>query len=334
MRNRPDETAATLTPPTTFLGLSPVVAGTACCAVSAVGYTAANACMRQLNGLGVDPMWAVCNKELVTVAVVGPWLVWQSARRRLRPTPFTSLAVLAAVGLAVQMGANLGLQWAFGVVGLAVAIPAVFSAMLTASGLLGWLILGERVSGRSIRAIGLLLVSLVFLGLAARAAGKSVAEGGGPLWFTLGVAAGCMAGTIFAVLTITIRSNAARATPMSVILFTTTLMGVISLGPLSLIRLGVEGLAATTAVEAAWMLAAGTCNLIAFLAITKGLHLTTVLHANVLNASQVAMAALAGLLFFDEPLTFWLVLGVLLTITGVAAIDRPEETDQYADVHA
>jgi len=334
MPDHATETAAAPARPTSFLGLSPVVAGTACCAVSAVGYTAANACMRQLNGLGVDHMWAVCNKELITVVVVGPWLAWKLARGRLRRTPWTSLAVLAAVGLAVQMGANLGLQWAFGVVGLAVAIPAVFSAMLTASGLLGWLLLGERVSGRSIRAIGLLLVSLVFLGLAAHAAGKSIAEGGGPLWFTLGVAAGCMAGTIFAVLTITIRSNATRATPMSVILFTTTFMGVISLGPLSLMRLGAGGLAATTPVEAAWMLAAGTCNLIAFLAITKGLHLTTVVHANVLNASQVAMAALAGLWFFNEPLTVWLGLGVLLTIIGVAAIDRPEETDQYADLHA
>jgi len=48
----------------------------------------------------------------------------------------------------------------------------------------------------------------------------------------------------------------------------------------------------------------------------------------------VAMAALAGLWFFNEPLTVWLGLGVLLTIIGVAAIDRPEETDQYADLHA
>jgi len=139
---------------------------------------------------------------------------------------------------------------------------------------------------------------------------------------------------IYAVLTITIRHNVTAATPMAVVVFITTLMGVITLGPLSLWRLGAERLLDTSPQEAAWMLAAGTLNLIAFLAITKGLQLTTVVHANVLNASQVAMAAFAGLLFFDEPFTLWLALGVGLTIVGVAAIDRPEETDQYADLHA
>jgi drug/metabolite transporter, DME family len=311
-----------------------VVAGTACCAVSAVGYTASNACMRQLHELNVDPMWAVCNKEVVTVAVVGPWIIWQILRGRTMRVPLSTLAVLAVVGLAVQMGANLGLQWAFGVVGLAVAIPAVFSALITGSGLLGWALLGERVSARSIRAIGLLLVSLVLLGIAAHFAGKEVADGGGPLWFTLGVGAACAAGTIFAILTITIRSNVTRATPMSAVVFITTLMGVITLGPLSAWRLGADRLLATTPEQAAWMLAAGTLNLIAFLAIAKGLQLTTVVHANVLNASQVAMAAVAGLLFFSEPLTVWLALGTLLTIIGVATIDRPEEADLHADLHA
>jgi len=320
--------------PPRFLGMRTVVAGTACCAVSAVGYTGANACMRRLDELGADPMWAVCNKELVTVAVVGPWIVWQLLRGRKMAVPLRTLAVLAGVGLAVQLGANLGVQWAFGVVGLAVTVPAIFGAMLTGSGALGWVFLGERVSGRSIRAIGLLLVALAFLGVAAHAAGKSVAEGTAPLWFALGLGAACVAGMIYAVLTITIRHNVTAATPMAVVVFITTLMGVITLGPLSLWRLGAERLLDTSPQEAAWMLAAGTLNLIAFLAITKGLQLTTVVHANVLNASQVAMAAFAGLLFFDEPLTLWLALGVGLTIVGVAAIDRPEETDQYADLHA
>ena len=78
----------------------------------------------------------------------------------------------------------------------------------------------------------------------------------------------------------------------------------------------------------------GTLNLIAFLGITKGLQLTTVVHANVLNASQVAMAAMAGHFIFSEPLTGWLIGGVLLTIVGVVMIDRPEAHDRDADQHA
>ena len=75
-----------------------------------------------------------------------------------------------------------------------------------------------------------------------------------------------------------------------------------------------------------WMLAAGTFNLVAFLAITKGLQLTTVVHANVLNASQVAMGALAGMILFKESLNSWMVLGICVTIAGVLLIGRaPDE---------
>jgi drug/metabolite transporter (DMT)-like permease len=55
-------------------------------------------------------------------------------------------------------------------------------------------------------------------------------------------------------------------------------------------------------------------------AITQGLARTTVIHANVLNASQVAMAALAGIFLFAEPLTPWLTLGVVLTICGIILV--------------
>jgi len=111
-------------------------------------------------------------------------------------------------------------------------------------------------------------------------------------------------------------------------------MGVLTLGPLSLGMLGTERLLSTSPEEFGWMYAAGTLNLIAFLAITKGLELTTVVHANVLNASQVAMAAVAGMMIFDEPLTAWLIAGVSLTIVGVMMIDRPSNGDRVADQHA
>jgi drug/metabolite transporter (DMT)-like permease len=53
----------------------PALTGAACCLVSALAYTAADICLRQLSRLGSDPVWTVCNKELVTVLIVGPWLL-------------------------------------------------------------------------------------------------------------------------------------------------------------------------------------------------------------------------------------------------------------------
>jgi len=319
--------------PTGPLGLDPVVAGTACCVISALGYTGSNICMRNLaqpENVG-HAMWAVCNKEVVTVAVMGPWLLWQAFRRKSVVPSYRVLGLLVAVGLAVQLGANTGVQWAFGQVGLAVTVPAIFAVLLTASAVLGLVFLGERVSRRSAAAIGTLLFSLVLLGLAAAAAGKSTAIASS-LTAVLGIAAACGAGAIYAVLTITIRHAATGVTPIGTIVFVTTFMGVLTLGPLSARLLGTETLLSTTPQEFAWMYAAGTLNLIAFLAITKGLELTTVVHANVLNASQVTMAAVAGMMLFNEPLTGWLIAGACLTIMGVLMIDRPAERD--VDLHA
>ena len=70
---------------------------------------------------------------------------------------------------------------------------------------------------------------------------------------------------------------------------------------------------------------AGVFNLIGFLAIIHGLQRTTVVHANVVSASQVAMAAVAGMALFHEPPNPWLLLGVGLTIAGILRFDRPAD---------
>ena len=332
-------------PRTGPLGLSPVLAGTACCVVSALGYSGANVCLRKLAELQADEMWVVCNKELVTVAVVGPWLLWRAARRLPVLPPPKTLAILLTVGLAVQMGANLGVQFAMGVVGLAIAVPAIFGVMLTASAVLGRVVLGERVSRRSAVAIGVLLASLPLLGVAADAARQAGSEASAvaaldathsdtatsktlrhPPWkVAAAVAAACLAGAVYSVLTITIRHSVCGSANPGTIVFFVTITGVLVLGGLSVYRLGIPALLDTPPRQLAWMLAAGTFNLIAFLAITKGLELTTVVHVNVLNASQVAMAAVAGLIWFAESPSGWLIVGVCVTIAGVVMIDRPAE---------
>jgi drug/metabolite transporter, DME family len=65
--------------------------------------------------------------------------------------------------------------------------------------------------------------------------------------------------------------------------------------------------------------------LIGFLALIHGLKRTTVVHANVVGASQVAMAALAGVAIFAEQPNQWLILGVCLTVVGILGIDRPTD---------
>ena len=49
----------------------------------------------------------------------------------------------------------------------------------------------------------------------------------------------------------------------------------------------------------------------------------SVVRVNLINASQAAMCAAGGVLFFDEALTVWLVLGTLLTMGGLMLMERP-----------
>ncbi len=99
-------------------------------------------------------------------------------------------------------------------------------------------------------------------------------------------------------------------------------MGVVCLSAVSLDRIGLS-MAATPPDRLAWMVASGVFNLIGFLLISKGLQLTALVHANVINASQVAFGAVAGILLFREASNLWLIAGIGLTVAGIIHIGRP-----------
>lgn len=305
--------------------VDPSVLGAIFCATAALLYAITNICLRQL-AVDANPLWAICVKETVSVAIVGPMLVYYGLRGvRLFPRGRT-LATIVLVGLATQLLGNVPVLWALSVVGLSIAIPVVVGVTLVAGALAGWLFLGEAVTVRSGIAMGLLILAVALLSLGAGQTNQSVAGESaqriGPLWVALGVGAACMAGCTFALLSLTIRSSVTGAVPPVVMVFLITAMGTLSLGPLSLAQLGPHGLLETQPADFQVMLLAGLLNLAAFASITKGLQLTTIVHANVLSAAQTALAAVTGMLIFDEPPNSAMVLGVLLTVVGIVLIDH------------
>jgi multidrug transporter EmrE-like cation transporter len=46
------------------------------------------------------------------------------------------------------------------------------------------------------------------------------------------------------------------------------------------------------------------------------------------------MAAVAGIFWFSEHSSPWLILGVAATIAGIVLIDRPKDDREIADQHA
>lgn len=296
-----------------------------------MSYTLVNACLRDLR-LKCDVTWTLCVKESVAALGMGLWLVYQAMQGKRVLAPPRVLGVLVVAGLLTNVVANWAVMWAMGVVGLAVAVPASLGANLVTSALLGKWMLGEGVSWRSILAMVLLTTSVLLLGLGAGETNSAMASetqvSTGTWWVILGVTAPCLAGVIYALLAVAIRSSVTGKASVELVVCLIPATGVLSLGLISLARLGTAPLLATEPEHLATMVIAGAINLAAFLAVTKGFQLASVVHVNAVTASQVAMAAVAGLLFFKEPMSLALVLGVVLTIVSVAMIGQSGRRDE------
>ena len=308
----------------------PAAWGTLWCALSAVAYAATNICMRRVTQWHVDAVWATWCKESLTAMLVAPLLLAQALRgRRVLPPPRT-LASLLLVGLAVEIGGNIGCQWAFGVVGLATVIALNVGIMLLAGAAMGALLLGEAVSRRTAASLGLLLLSIAALYVAAGDVARSVAADSTAAMAAVAVALAGFAGVVYAALGAAVRRSLTAGAPLATLVFLIPFTGMVSLAPIVGCRFGWRPLAETTAPQYAWMAAAGVCNLVGFVAFNKGLQATTLVRVNTLMASEVAMGALAGVLLFGESSGVWLLAGVGLTIAGIFLLDAPSAS-QTAD---
>jgi len=288
--------------------------------------------MRQLTTLHCDAALAVFSREFVTTVFMGLWLLSQVIQGRPTLPGGRTLGELLLVGFVVQLVANTCLQWAMGVVGLAISIPAFYGTVITTGAVLGRLWLGEHVTPRSLGAIILLMTALVMLGIGAESAGDTIASQDAlsrTTWMILLAVLGAgLAGIISGLLTITIRHSVMQGALPTAIAFLIPMTGAVSLGPLSLYRLDWTALCNTSGEQLLFMGGAGVFNLLGFLAIIHGLQRTTVLYANAVNASQVALAAVAGMMLFREPPNAWLLIGVCLTIAGILGFDRPVENGE------
>lgn len=303
--------------------LSPLFLGSLCCAVSALGYSAANMCLCSL-AKTADPVWTLAIKESVAVVAVGPWLLYHVLRGRYALPPLKALAGLIAVGVAVQVLGNLMMQGAFGVLGLAVTIPVVYAMNLASTATLGRIALGELVTLRTALAIASLIVAITLLSAGTNgAADATVGQLGSARW---ALAAACTAGAIYAVMTISIRKSVVGVIPLPFVVLIIPAMGTLTLGPYGLWRDGIDGLSSLRPEHWGMMLLAGTLNFIAFLAYSLSLRWIAAVQANVINAAQVAMAAVGGVLFLAEPPSSMLFVGVGLTIVGIFLIEQPNHS--------
>ncbi|MFJ3217788.1 DMT family transporter [Kitasatospora sp. NPDC086801] len=213
-------------------------------------------------------------------------------------------AVLTGLGLAVSQCAYFGsVQYAG--LGLGTLITIGAGPVLTSLG--GHVLLGERLGGRAVVAVGLALGGLVLL-VAAPAAGPRPA---------LGVALAVLAGAGQSGLTLWARGGgSARASAGA---FTT---GLLCLLPLAAVQ-GLLPNAGNPAVTWGAMLFLGTVpTLLAYRWYFTGLSVVPGTTAAVLVLWEPATAAVMGVVFLGEPLTAGLLAGSALLLAAIATLAR------------
>ena len=321
------------------ISVAPSTLGTIYCVVAALCYTLMGICLRELSE-NCDPVWVNCVQASVSTLVFGVYLVVTSIRGRSAWPPAAVAAALVMLGTVTQLG-GASYLWSLSVIGLSVGNPLQMGIMLAASALLGLVVLGERISWRSVSAIVLITVSVFLVSSGAgatsevdQAAGTAVDTSTGAtaaaaapatMPVLLAVAAASFAGVAFAILTVGVRKTVTEDTAPEAIVFFINAMGIAFLGPWAVARLGIDGLAATSARDFGVMLATGGFNLLGFLLLTRGLRLTTVVRVNIItNALTTSLTVLAGIVLFAERPNRQLLLGIFLILVGVVLISYRE----------
>jgi drug/metabolite transporter (DMT)-like permease len=288
---------------------------------SAIGYTLANICLRALSDL--DPVWVSQLKAFPTIVGVMPFVLLRMSQAQAILPSFRVIGIIVAGAIVGQLLGNVAFQWSLGVVGIALSVPLTLGAMIVSGALLGRVLLGDRVSPSVATASIVLMLAIVILSLGAPQANASIERAtigvrGLERWHVLlGVIAACTSGCAYSALGVALRLATHRGTPICTLLLIVGATGFALLGAIVQWRLGRFPWETLEGPNLYYMLAAGTFNLLAFAALTKALHLSSVLFVNVLNASQTAMAAVIGVLMFGEASSWPMFLGVLLTVVGL-----------------
>jgi len=308
-----------------------IIRGTIYGLVAAVGYTAANVFLR--SSIDVHPYWVSGVKALPTVLIFGPWLLARIGRSQRVLPPGRALAWLVAAAIMGQLGGNVVFQWSLGVIGIALTVPLCLGAMILTGAAAGWVTLREEVTLRTAVSIIVLIAAIGLLSLGAPTAHASLAKAASQSsWeVALGVSAACFAGVSYALLGVAIRSASQHGCPAVTTVVTVGLAGVMILWPLAAYRIGLAQMWNTDTLSMTRMVAAGLANAVAFVSLTKSLQLIGVVYVNALNATQAAMAAAAGVVIFQEPLSGALGAGVLLTALGLLLMKRRPKPDFSPD---
>jgi drug/metabolite transporter (DMT)-like permease len=290
--------------------------------VSAVCYTLTNMALRDAadrHDFGWV-MWATGMKALPVTVVAWTILSWRTRRGLPALPPRQFVLPLILTGIFMQFVGNVLFQLSLSFGGLALTVALTFSTLIISGAVLGRAWLGERVTPRTLASMVLMILSVCVLSRGAEDASAAVMRERSLWTVLLAVLTGAGSGFGFGLSGVVIRRvlNAQASLSGALVFLCTT--GVVLPGTLGVVVLGPTAIAEVPAAMQWTLFAGGVANAIAFYAVAGALRHLAVVRVNLINSLQVGMAGFAGVVFFAEPVTVWLVAGAGLTIGGLVLL--------------
>ena len=309
-----------------------IVAGSLFGLASAVLYTLANIALRHC--VAMDPFLVSAVKAAPTVLILGPFLGWMIARGETVATSRRMVPRFMGAALVGQFLGNACFQISLGMIGLAIAVPITLGMMIVGAAVLGRVVLHEPVRIRTALAMLVLIASVVVLSLPSASDPNgtvmSVSEANArSSQVLMGSLCAALSGAAYALFGVVMRQALTGGLSAPLTMFISGAVGTLSLWSATFLRLGYESISQVANGDWAIMFGAGLLNFTAFVALAASLKSLPVVAVNLINASQVAMAAVAGIILFNEPVTGTLILGIALTMIGLCILAdrrrRPRE---------
>lgn len=294
-----------------------VVLGAALGLTAAAFYTASNIALR--GSVGVDPFLVTAVKSHPMLLLMGPFVVWMRLAGRTVATSWQMLPRLVCAAFIAHCVGNSCFQFSLGSIGLAASVPITLGSLIVGGAVFGRLLLLEPVRPRTLLSMVLIIGAVIVLSLPRSPASAITPEAteiplGRGAWWAIG------AGLSYAFFGVITRQTLTRGLSVPATMLTSAVVGSLTLTPFALWRLGWDPIQSVSVQQWLVMYAAGLFNWAAFVALTISLKALPVVAVNLLNATQVAMAAVAGIILFSENLSVTLVAGIALTCVGLLVL--------------
>ncbi|MCA9039402.1 MAG: DMT family transporter [Planctomycetaceae bacterium] len=295
--------------------------------ISAVCYSIANSLLTDLANTN-DFNWAVwvtCIKAIPATLLSWAVIAYRRSRGLSALPPQDLFWPLIGFGLLMQFGGNVFFQLSLSYGGLALSVPLCFASIILSSAALSWVWLKESLQTRTIVSIFLLLLAVILLGMATRdaTAAHSYLDQSS-FWTTvIAIGAASISGISYGASGVAIRHCLKKQVSLAGTLVWLSTVGVVALGIYCALTMTPAEMFSVTPAQWQAMGLAGCANAIAFFSIGAALKYITVVQANLVNTSQIAMCGLIAVFLFGEPMTFWLCSGTVLTMIALFILRPP-----------